>query len=126
MATRADRYRKCASICVSVDYASRHSVRKHNRAADEMRGLVGEAYRAGPEAVAELVPLLDEPPAGEWLAFQLLDLGTPPPDVAKLCVAIVRRKAAGSGPDAMGAAMWLRDWEARHSERGAAPDTPGL
>jgi len=125
MGTRADRYRECAAICASVDYASQRSVRQYNGASVEMRVLVGEACRAGPDAVAELVPLLDEPPADEWLAFQLLDLGTPPPDVVELCLAIVRRKAAGSGPDAMGAAMWLRDREARLSEPGAAPELAG-
>jgi hypothetical protein len=122
MATRADRYRACAAICATVDYASRSSVRRHNLASDQMRALVGEAYQVGPGALAELLPLLGEPPADEWLAFQLLDLGHPPPAISERCLALVRRKAAGSGPDAMGAEMWLRDWQARHAEPGAAPD----
>ena len=121
MTTRVDHYRACAASCAAVDYASRRSVLQHNRASEEMRKVVAEAYCVGPGAVAELLPLLDEPSTEEWLAFQLLDLGVPPPAVAARCLAIVRRKAAGTGADAMGAGMWLREWEARHNEPDAAP-----
>jgi hypothetical protein len=125
MAERTDRYRAFAAICARVDYASRRSVREHNQASEQMRALVGEAYQAGPAAVAELIPLLDEPTADEWLAFQLLDLGQPPVATVERCLAIIRRKAAGSGPEAMGAEMWLRDWQTRHAEPGAAADGGG-
>lgn len=88
-----------------------------------MRALVAEAYQAGPEAVAELLPLLDEPLADRWLAFQLLDLGRPPLTAVDRCLSIIRDVAAGAGPtDAMGAAMWLREWQARQAEPDAAAD----
>jgi hypothetical protein len=63
-----------------------------------------------------LLPLLDESPSNQWLAFQLLELGKPKPAVVKQCLSIIRRLAAGPAPaDAMGASMWLRDWKARHA-----------
>jgi hypothetical protein len=91
MASWADRYRACAAVCTTVDYSSRASVRRYNRASDQMRSIVVEAFQAGPGAVAELLPLLDAPPADEWIAFQLLDLGLPP------LVVELSRFAAGSG-----------------------------
>lgn len=122
MVSRADRYRASAAICATVDYASRQSVGQHNLASEEMRAMVGEAYQAGSVAIAELLTLLDAPPADEWLAFQLLDLGQPPLPVVERCLEIIHRKAAGSGPDAMGAGMWLREWYARHTPFGAPAD----
>jgi hypothetical protein len=83
--------------------------------------MVTELYSAGPQALAELLPLLDEPPSDQWLAFQLLELGKPDAAVAEQCLYIIRRLAEEGPPaDAMGASMWLRDWEARQAERGAA------
>lgn len=122
MATRADRYQAYASVCATVDYASRASVRQHNSASDQMRAIVAEAYQVGPVALTELLPLLNAPPADEWLAFQLLDLGLPPLAIVEQCLAIVRRKAAGAGPDAMGAFMWLQEWEARQTVPNAAAE----
>lgn len=120
VATRAAHYRACASICATVEFGSRRSVREYNRASDEMRAFVAETHHAGPDALAELLPLLDEPPADEWLAFQLLDLGVPPLATVERSLGIIRRLASGFGPDAFGAASWLQEWEARHT----IPKTP--
>ncbi len=125
MASQIDHYRTYAATCVATDYASKHSVSQHNAAADQMRAMVAEVYAAGPQVLAELLPLLDEPPSDQWLAFQLLELGEPEPAVVERCLSIIRRLAAGPGADAMGASMWLRDWEAKHAEQGAPPDRGG-
>ena len=63
-----------------------------------------------PGAAEELVPLLDEPDAGQWLAFELLELCKPSPDVREKCLAIIQSLAAGSGANALGARYWLRDF----------------
>ena len=84
--------------------------------------MVTEVYAAGPQALAELLPLLGEPPSDQWLAFQLLELGKPELAVAERCLFVIRRLAFGRGADAMGAGKWLRDWDARHAEPGAAAD----
>ncbi len=125
MASRIDQYRAFAATCSATDYASKPSVRQHNTAANRMRAMVAELYAAGPQALAELLPLLEEPPSNQWLAFQLLELGKPDAVVAARCLSIIRLLASGQGSaDAMGAGMWLRDWEAKHAEP-AAPREPG-
>jgi hypothetical protein len=57
------------------------------------------------------LPLLDEPEAAQWLAFQLLELCQPSPVVRERCLAIIRGLAAGSDADALGAQYWLRDFK---------------
>jgi hypothetical protein len=105
-----DRYRECANICERTDYGSKQSVRQHNAAADEMHAIAEDAHRRGPSAIGELLPLLDEPPADTWLAFQLLKLGGPSSSYASRCVSIIERAGRGSGPQALGARIWLEDW----------------
>lgn len=125
MVSRIDRYRACAATCAATEYGSKGSVRQHNAAADRMRAIVAEAYAAGPSAVEELIPLLVEPPADQWLAFQLLELGKPEASVAERCLSIIRRIAVGSDADALGAEFWLRDWAVRQAEPQRAPDRGG-
>jgi len=122
MALRIDQYRAFATTCAATDFASKRSVRQHNSAADQMRAMVAEVYSAGPEVLAELLPLLSEPPSDQWLAFQLLELGEPGVAVVERCLSVIRRVASGQSADAMGASVWLRDWEARQAEPGAAAD----
>jgi hypothetical protein len=64
-----------------------------------------------PGAEEELLPLLEEPEAAQWLAFQLLELCKPLPEVRARCLTIIRGIAAGSGADALGAEYWLRDFK---------------
>jgi hypothetical protein len=78
---------------------------------DQMREKVAEAFRT--QTVAELLPLLDEPPVNQWLAFQLLDLGKPEKPVVERCLAIIEGLAAGSGPTALGSQIWLREWSTK-------------
>jgi hypothetical protein len=106
MASRVDRFRKYAAVCATTAYGSGASVRRHNAAAQQMRQLVME-----PGAAEELVPLLDEADAGQWLAFALLELSQPLDAVREKCLAIIRSLAAGSGADALGARYWLRDFK---------------
>jgi hypothetical protein len=105
MTSRVDRYRQCAAICAATSYGSGASIRRHNAAAREMRGIVVE-----PGAAEELLPLLDEPEPAQWLAFQLLELCKPASVVREKCLAIIHRLAAGSGADALGAQYWLCDF----------------
>jgi hypothetical protein len=104
MKTRIDRYRVCVATCGTVDYSSDASVSRFNAASDEMRRIASE-----PGAAEELLPLLDEPESAKWLAFQILELCAPGPDVRERCLKTVRELAAGSDADAMGAQMWLRE-----------------
>lgn len=104
MTSRADRYRKQAAICAAADNGDPDSGRKLASAAEEMRRLV--TARGGLE---ELAPLLDEPGCSRWLAFQLLELCDPPPEVADRCLELIREMASGSSPEAVGARAWLRE-----------------
>jgi hypothetical protein len=106
MESRLNRYRKCAATCAATTYGSGASVRRHNAAATKMRQIVAETG-----AAEELLPLLDEPESGQWLAYQLLELCEPAPQVRDKCLAIIRRLATGSGADALGAQYWLRDFK---------------
>jgi hypothetical protein len=106
MASRIDRYRKCVATCAATAYGSGASVRQHNAAVDSMREIVIE-----PGAAEELLPLLDEAESAQWLAFQLLELCQPSPNVRERCLAIIRTLAAGSGADSLGARYWLRDFK---------------
>jgi hypothetical protein len=105
MASRIDRYRECVATCAATAYGSGASVRRHNAAATRMREIVVELGAAD-----ELLPLLDEPEAAQWLAFQLLELCEPSSVVRERCLALIRGLAAGSGADALGAQYWLRDF----------------
>jgi len=71
-----------------------------------MRQIVAE-----PGAGDELVPLLDDPDAGEWLAFELLELCKPSNAVREKCLAIIESLAASSGTKSLGARLWLRDFK---------------
>jgi hypothetical protein len=115
MASPIELYRIDAAICAATDHSSRAAVRRHNAAADRLRALVAEAYGAGPEQVAELYPLLDEAPSNRWIAFQLLELGVPPPDVAERCIKVIQQIASGQGAGAMGARIWLKEWSEKQN-----------
>src|SRR5438874_1040584 len=106
MASRIDRYRKCAATCAATTYGSGAPIRLHNAAANEMRKIVAE-----PGAAEELLPLLDEPESARWLAFQLLELCQPSHVVRQRCLAMIQDLAAGSGSDALGAQYWLLDFK---------------
>ena len=109
MASRIEQYRACAAVCCVTEYASKRGVRQHNAAAKQMRAMVSEAYATGPSALAEFFPLLDESPADQWLAFQLLELAKPEAAVKQRCLSIIKRLAAGPGIDAMGAGIRKND-----------------
>lgn len=64
-----------------------------------------------PGAAEELVPLLDEPQAGQWLAFELLELSQPSGAVREKCLEIIQSLASGSGANALGARTWLREFK---------------
>ena len=126
MPSRADKYRCNAASCTSVDYGSRASVRRFNAASDRMRKIVERAYADGPESVAELIPLLDESPSNQWLAFQLLEAGKPPDKVIKKCLKIIRGlirtyTETGNSADAMGMSLWLKEWSASRSRKQRLP-----
>jgi hypothetical protein len=88
------------------------SVRKHNDAVDQMMQLLAE-----PDAVEELIPLLDEPESAKWLAFQLLELKPQPPAaVVEHCLSIIQQMTKGDGPVALGASIWLREYESKHDQ----------
>lgn len=105
MESRIDLYRKCVAICTATQLSSDDSVGRHNAAAMKMREIVLE-----PGASEELLPLLDEPESAKWLAFQLLELCEPTAEIREKCFEIIRRLAAGSNADALGARCWLRDF----------------
>jgi hypothetical protein len=96
MKSRLDRYRENAAICAATAYDSDASVRRHNAAANEMRRIVAE-----PGAAQELLPLLAEPQSTHWLAFQILELIEPLPEVRDKCLAIIRDLTERSGPEAL-------------------------
>src|SRR5215510_4267995 len=99
MLTRVESFREYAATCAETDYGSSASVARHNAAADGMRQLVTESKMAGPTAVSELFPLLDEPLTGRWLAFQLLELCELPDAVTASCLEMIRKIAAGPGAE---------------------------
>lgn len=74
-----------------------------------MRRIVTDAWKEGSESVAGLQPLLDDPIASEWLAFQLLEVCELPGAVFRKCFAIIERLAAGGSENALGARMWLQE-----------------
>lgn len=106
--TRIERYRQCAAICAATEYGAGDAITTHNAAAIEMGRIAAE-----PGADEELLPLLDEPESAKWLAFQLLELCSPVPEVAERCLRIIEELAAGSSTDAVGAQFWLKEFAQR-------------
>jgi hypothetical protein len=98
-ASHLERYRQCVARCAAGSQAN-------NAAVKEMRRLLAE-----PGVVEELLPLLDEPSAAHWLAFQVLEFCPVTPAVREKCLAIIRRLAAGRSVDALGAKHWLQEFE---------------
>ena len=121
MVDLAAKYLAHAQTCARTDYGSHISMLRHNRAAQAMRKIVTSAYKSGADGIEGLLPLLDRPPADSWLAFQLLDLGSPPLTVLEQCLAIIQRRAAQPGPEGIGAAIWLREWLEKHPETPLRP-----
>lgn len=117
----AAKYLVHATTCAATEYGNRLSLYRHNRAADAMRKMVARAYKSGTTSLERLYPLLSLPPADSWLAFQLLDLGNPPPRIRDRCLEIIRRRAAEPGPEGMGAAMWLTQWLEHHPDTSQDP-----
>jgi hypothetical protein len=114
MQSPADQYRQHAATCVATEYGVPRSVRQHNAAVAAMYRIVEEAAAAGVEAISELLPLLDEPEAARWLAHQLLEKCRVPDAVERRCLRIIEELAAGSGADAVGEQMWLREYRAKN------------
>jgi len=110
----AEEYREWANLWETIDYADKASVRKCNRAADRMRKIVQEAEGSGPDAVAVLLPLLDEAIPAKWLAHHLVEMTSIDKATKKQCFQIVKQhirdlRSKGQAADVMGEEMWLRE-----------------
>jgi len=103
-------YRRHAFVCSRIEYADMASVEASNASVDAMYTIVERAERHGPEAVAKLVALLDDPLARPWLAHQLVEKTTISPEVRRRCIAIVEERAKGDGLEATGEREWLEKW----------------
>jgi len=95
---------KLATIHANCDYSSSRSVRKANEAADQFRSIVAGANENELKSEFELI---HHPVAQTWFAFSVLDLAHPNQDQRQQCLQVVQALAAGSGPDAFGARVWL-------------------
>jgi hypothetical protein len=81
-----------------------------------MRQIVQHAEESGPDAVAGLLPLLDEPTPAEWLAHHLVELAFIDLAIRAKCISIVKQlvvalRASGDGLNAMGEESWLQDYQ---------------
>jgi hypothetical protein len=119
MRSRLDEYRRCAEICAqSWETSTRGSIAANNRAVSRMYGLVEAAVAEGPQAVGELVQLLDEPLTVRWIAHQLLERATVSAEVASRCLALIE----GWAEDSIGDAYWLRDYYKRQDKRACSEE----
>ncbi len=109
-----NKYKRHAAVHASIECSDRSSVRAGNAAADAMIAIAKQLAAMSPPAVSEFSSLLqaDDVTAG-WAAHHLLEHFTPDNDVERLALAIIERKAAGDGADAMGNRMWLKEWRKR-------------
>ncbi|MEM6855033.1 MAG: hypothetical protein AAF593_11555 [Planctomycetota bacterium] len=100
-----EQYRKLASVCADTDYSSKASVAKHNHAINQMRSAVAKSV------TGEIYwPLLDEELCAKWLAFQLIELTNPPIEIRSQCFEVVTDLASSKGAIALGARMWLDEF----------------
>ena len=106
-------YRECAERCARIEYCDPASVADSNRAVDRMYEIVKLAVKEGEGAVNKLVSLLDEPVSARWLAHQLVEIADLQRDVEDRCFAIVEELATGDGPEAMGEAVWLKEFKVK-------------
>lgn len=101
-----------------VDCADAESVQRLNDSSDRMRAIVTEVAAQGPTVVHAFATLLDRPPASVWAAHHLVEIAEPEPTLFWKCIACVERaqqeaEANGEFADAMGEAMWLKEWRAK-------------
>ena len=109
------RYRECAALHASIDYGSRATVERANRAVDTMRELASNLGRSGPAAVTAFARLLEEREAriDVWAAHHLLELMTVGPKIETRALAIIEREVAGDSVAAVGNRVWLERWRAQ-------------
>ena len=96
-------------ICNAIDNADELSVKRNNKAVDRMYQIVQLANNKGPETVAELATLLDQPDCAKWLAHQLVEKAAITKEIKNKCFAIVETLAKGETAAALGERMWLKD-----------------
>jgi hypothetical protein len=113
-----EEYQKLAEMWESIDYSSKSSVRKCNKASDRMRQIIAQAESQGPDAIRAFLPLLEIEPANKWLAHHLVELATIDRETEDRCFAIVKDlaitlKQQGKGADARGEDLWLKERKAK-------------
>ena len=74
-----------------------------------MYQIVEAANTKGPDTIAELVTLLDEPDCAKWLAHQLIEKAATTRDIKSKCFFIVEALAKEDSADALGERMWLKE-----------------
>jgi hypothetical protein len=110
-----ERYRMLAHVHAATDYANRGSVKKANAAVDGMIEISQGLSLLGPEALEAFAPLLDEPQVQIWAAHHILEHANPSEQLQQRAQAVIRSHADGSGPDAFGERLWLKEWEANRT-----------
>ncbi len=113
--SRLDRYKEYAQICARLDYSDRRTILVNNRAVDKMYEIVESAVQEGPDAVAELACLLEEPLTAPWISHQLLERALVPPEVERRCLSIIE----GLALDSIGEQMWLAEYKNKKKHPGS-------
>ena len=113
-------YVACADAAELVDYSSMESVHQYNSQADRMRAIVDEVVKLGPDAISQFVCVLEREPASLWAAHDLVEKADLDGATLTRCFELVEKsrvelEARGMSGDAMGEAMWLREWRTKHS-----------
>jgi len=67
-----EEYIQCSDICAAVDYSDEETVKQGNRAISRMYEIVQQIAAEGPDALENLIVLLDDPKASKWLSHQLV------------------------------------------------------
>ena len=120
MSRSADEYRTCVEAWAATsDGIDRASIRRGNRAVDQMREIVRRAEEQG--TVLELVPLLDEPACARWLAYQLVEMASIDKALWERCIGIVEKDASRVDVNGLGARMWLKEWRTKREASSSGP-----
>lgn len=110
-----DQYRECARVCSTIDYADKSSVKRSNKAVDKMYQIVQTANNKGPQSIADLATLLDEPDCAKWLAHQLVEKAAITKEIKNKCFSIVETLAKGESAEALGERLWLKEHRGHES-----------
>ncbi|MEI2339073.1 hypothetical protein FA002_14415 [Priestia megaterium] len=110
--TLVDLYQKSAKIHYEIDYRDKKSVKKGNRAAEDMKKIAQLIHLYYPGMLFEFATLLTNPTyrIDLWAAHHVLEIMSYSPMLEDNALSVIERYADENDFTALGNRMWLDQW----------------